>query len=75
MLVTQAALTVMVARRPSRRVAQALGSLGATLVAGYLSEWLVRQRLWSSGWDAVESPLLTAAIGLAVSMAALGRRG
>ncbi len=34
MLVTQAALTAVMARRPSRRAAQALGGLGATLVAG-----------------------------------------
>src|SRR5688500_962556 len=71
MLVTQAALTAMVARRPSRRVALALGGLGATLVAGYLGERQVRRRLRPSGWDAVESPLLVAAIGLAASMAAL----
>ena len=65
----------MVARRPSRRVAQALGGLGATMVAGYLGERQVRRRLRPSGWDAVESPLLVAAIGLAVAMAVLGRRG
>jgi transposase InsO family protein len=75
MLITQAALTAMVARRPTRRVAQALGGLGATLVAGYLGERQVRRRLRPSGWDAVESPLLVAAIGLAASMAALGRPG
>ena len=75
MLATQAALTAVAARRPSRRVATALGGLGATLVAGYLGERLVRQRLRPSGWDAVESPLLLAAIGLAAAMAGLGRRG
>jgi hypothetical protein len=75
MLATQAALTAVLARRPNRRVAQALGGLGATMVAGYLGERLVRQRLRPSGWDAVESPLLVAGIGLAASMAALGRPG
>ena len=75
MLVTQAALTAVAARRPSRRVAQALGGLGATMVAGYLGERLVRRRLRPAGWDAVESPLLVAAIGLAACMAALGRSG
>jgi hypothetical protein len=35
----------------------------------------VRQRLRPSGWDALESPLLVAAIGLAVAMAVLARRG
>jgi hypothetical protein len=75
MLVTQAALTAVAARRPNRRIAQALGGLGATLVAGYLGERQVRRRLRPSGWDAVESPLLVAAIGLAASMASLGRPG
>jgi hypothetical protein len=73
MLFTQAAMTAAVARRPSRHASQALDGLGATLVAGYLGERLVRQRLQPSGWDAVESPLLLVAIGLAVAMAALGR--
>jgi hypothetical protein len=74
MLLTQAAMTAVVARRPSRHAAQALGGLGAALVAGYLGERLVRQRLRPSGWDTVESPLLVTAIGLAAAMAALGRR-
>ena len=73
-LLVQAGLTAVVARRPSRHASQALGGLGATLVAGYLGERLVRQRLRPSGWDAVESLLLLVAIGLAVAMAALGRR-
>ena len=75
MLVTQAALTTAVARRPNRRVAQGLGGLGALLVAGYLGERLVRQRLRPSGWDPLESPLLVVAIGLAAAMAALGLGG
>jgi hypothetical protein len=62
MLVTQAALTAIVARRPNRRVVQALGGLGAALVAGCLGERQVRRRLRPSGRDAVESPLLVAAI-------------
>ena len=74
MLVTQAAMTAAVARRPSRHASQALRGLGVTLVAGYLGERLVRQRLRPSGWDPVESPLVLVAIGLAVAMAALGRR-
>jgi hypothetical protein len=74
MLLTQATMTAVVARRPSRRAVRALGGLGATMVAGYLGERLVRQRLRPSGWDPVESPLLVAAIGLAVAMAAIGRR-
>ena len=59
-LLTHATLTAVVARRPSRRGEQALGGLGALLVAGYLGERLVRQRLRPSGWEALESPLLVA---------------
>jgi pimeloyl-ACP methyl ester carboxylesterase len=71
-LLVQAALTAVVARRPSRGAARALGGLGALQVAGYLGERLVRRRLRPSGWDAVESPLVLAGIGLAGTMAALG---
>ena len=73
-LLTHATITAVVARRPSRRGEQALGGFGALLVAGYLGERLVRQRLRPSGWDALESPLLVVAIGLAMAMAALGLR-
>jgi hypothetical protein len=72
-LVTQAALTAVMARRPSRRVARGLRIVGVTMVAGYLGERLVRQRLRPSGWDALESPLIVVALGLSVGMAALGR--
>jgi pimeloyl-ACP methyl ester carboxylesterase len=78
-LLVQAALTAVVARRPSRGAARALGSLGALQVAGYLGERLVRRRLRPSGWDVVETSLAVAGIGLAGAMAALGwqveRRG
>jgi pimeloyl-ACP methyl ester carboxylesterase len=73
-LLAQAALTAVVARRPSRGAARALGGLGALQVAGYLGEWLVRRRLRPSGWDRVESPLVVAGIGLAAAMAGLGAR-
>jgi pimeloyl-ACP methyl ester carboxylesterase len=72
-LLAQAALTAVAARRPSRGAARALGALGALQVAGYLGERLVRRRLRPSGWDAVETPLVVAGIGLAAAMAALGR--
>jgi pimeloyl-ACP methyl ester carboxylesterase len=71
-LLAQAALTAVVTRRPSRGAARALGGLGALQVAGYLGERLVRRRLRPSGWDAVETPLAVAGIGLAGAMAALG---
>jgi pimeloyl-ACP methyl ester carboxylesterase len=73
-LLVQAALTVLVARRPSRGAAWALAGLGALQVPGYLGERLVRRRLRPSGWDAVESPLALAGIGLAGAMAVLGSR-
>jgi pimeloyl-ACP methyl ester carboxylesterase len=73
-LLVQAALTAVVARRPSRGAARALAGLGALQVPGYLGERLVRRRLRPSGWDAVESPLVVAGIGLAGAMAALGRQ-
>jgi hypothetical protein len=69
-----ATLTAVVARRPSRRTQQALGGLGILLIAGYLGERHVRQRLRPSSWDALESLLLVAAIGLAAGMAVLGLR-
>jgi len=63
-----------VARRPSHGAARALAGLGALQVPGYLGERLVRRRLRPSGWDAVESPLAAAGLGLAGAMAALGSR-
>jgi hypothetical protein len=71
-LLVQAALTALVARRPSRGAARALAGLGMLQVAGYLGERLVRRRLRPSGWDAVETPLVVAGVGLAGAMAALG---
>jgi pimeloyl-ACP methyl ester carboxylesterase len=73
-LLAQAAVTVLVARRPSRGAARALAGLGALQVPGYLGDRLVRRRLRPSGWDAVESPLAAAGLGLAGAMAALGSR-
>jgi pimeloyl-ACP methyl ester carboxylesterase len=46
--------------------------MGALQVVGCLGERLVRRRLRPSGWDAVESPLILAGIGLTGAMAALG---
>ena len=62
----------VMARRPSRRAALGLRIVGLTMVAGYLGERLVRQRLRPAGWDTIESPLIIAALGLSVAMAALG---
>jgi hypothetical protein len=74
-LLIHAAMTAVVARRPSRRAEQVLGGLGALLVAGYLGERLVRQRLRPSGWDRLESPLLIMSIALAAAMGSHGLGG
>jgi hypothetical protein len=44
------------------------------MVAGYLSERLVRRRMLPSGWDVVETPVATAGMSLAAVMALLGLR-
>ena len=75
MLIAQAALTVRTASRPSRLSIRGLGVLGAAMMPGYLGERLVRQRLRPSGWNAAESPLILAGIGLAAAMAVLGSPG
>jgi len=75
MLVTQAAATVAVLRRPDAAApARVLGGLGTAMVAGYLLERLGRRRLGPSGWDAAESPAVLAGLSLAAAMALLGLR-
>src|SRR5262252_5784901 len=75
MLVTQAAATVALLRRPDAAApARVLGGLGTAMVAGYLLERLGRRRLRPSGWDAAESPAVIAGLGLAAAMALLGLR-
>jgi hypothetical protein len=75
MLVTQAAATVALFRRPEAAPpARVLGGLGAAMVAGYLVERLGRRRLHPSGWDAAESPAVIAGLSLAAVMALLGLR-
>jgi hypothetical protein len=71
-LLLQAAVTALMARRPTRGGARALAGLGALQVAGYLGERLVRRRLRPSGCEPVQSPLALAGLGLAGAMAALG---
>jgi hypothetical protein len=73
MLATQALATRETTRNPRNTTARrALGVLGALMVAGYLGEAHVRAVLHPSAWDAVESPLAIAGIGLAAAMAAQG---
>ncbi len=75
MLGAQAWSTAVLARRPNLAAERLLGGLGAAMVAGYLSERLVRRRLLPSGWDAAETPVVTAGMSLAAGMALLGLRG
>jgi hypothetical protein len=75
MLGAQAGGITALLRGPSPAARRLLGGLGAAMVAGYLAERLVRHRLAPSGWDAAESPVIVAGIGLAAAMALLGLRG
>jgi hypothetical protein len=72
MLGAQACATVALVRRPNLAAERVLGGLGAAMVAGYLAERLVRRRLLPSGWDAAETPVITAGMSLAAVMALLG---
>lgn len=74
MLGAQAWATAALAWQPNLAAKRVLGGLGAAMVAGYLSERLVRERLLPSGWDAAETPVVTAGMSLAVVMALLGLR-
>ena len=44
------------------------------MVAGYVAERLVRQRLAPSGWDTAETPVVAARRCLAAVMALIGLR-
>ena len=74
MLAAQAAAIVRLAGRPSDGARRTLGGLGAAMVAGYLVERADRRRLRPSGWDAVETPVAAAGLGLAAAMAVLGHQ-
>ena len=74
MLAAQAWAIVALFRRPGTAAERALGGLSATMVAGYLAERLVRQRLAPRGWDAAETPVVAAGICLAAVMALIGLR-
>jgi hypothetical protein len=74
MLAAQAWATADLFRRPDAAAERTLGTLGAAMVAGYLAERLVRQRLAPPGWDAAETPVAAAGICLAAAMAMIGLR-
>lgn len=74
MLAAQAGAIVALFRRPGTAAERTLGGMGATMVAGYPAERLVRQRLAPSGWDAAETPVLAGGICLAAAMALIGLR-
>jgi hypothetical protein len=74
MLGAQAGAITVLLLRPSRGARRLLGGLGATMMAGYAAERLVRRRLAPVGWDTTESPVIAAGIGLAAAMAVIGLR-
>jgi hypothetical protein len=64
---------MVLAIRPSPTAERLLGELGAVMVAGYLTERLVRRRL-PSDWNAAESSVAAAGMSLAAVMALAGLR-
>src|SRR3954451_20359135 len=74
MLAAQAAAIRSLARGPGGGARRALGARGALMVPGYLMERSDRRRLRPSGWDAVETPIAVAGLGLAAAMAVLGHQ-
>ncbi len=74
MLAAQAWAIVALFRRPDAAAERTLGGLGVTMVAGYLAERLVRQRLTLAGWDTAETPVVATGICLAAAMAMIGLR-
>ena len=74
MLGAQAGAVTALVRGPNPAARRLLGGLGAAMVAGYLAERLVRQRLTPAGWDPAESPIIVTGIGLAAAMALIGLR-
>jgi hypothetical protein len=65
---------MVLAIRPSLTAERLLAELGAVMVAGYLTERLVRRRLLPSDWDAAESSVAAAGMSLAAVMALAGLR-
>ena len=74
MLAGQASAVAALLRRPRAAAERVLGGLGAAMMAGYLAERLVRQRLTPAGWEAAETPVVVAGISLAAAMALIGLR-
>ena len=73
MAVQTAAIAVLVARR-SRRAAGTLGTLGATMAAGYLIENKFRSAMRRPSEDAVVTAVGGVGFVLAVAMAFIGAR-
>ena len=72
MLAAQGVTTTRLFRENGDAARLALGVLGTTMVAGYLGESLVRQRLQWSSCHPLETPLVVTGIILAGAMAVLG---
>jgi hypothetical protein len=73
-LATQLWAIRKLAAGPDDGARRLLGLFGAVMAPGYLAERDVRAHLRPGGWDAVETPVVTAVIGLAAAMAVLGHR-
>ena len=74
MLAAQVGAIRRLRSRPDDGARRVLGLLGVLNAPGYLSERSVRTHLRPGGWDPVETPLVAAAIGLAVAMGVLGHQ-
>ena len=74
MLATQLWAIRRLRARPDDVSRRVLGLLGVLNAPGYLSERSVRAHLRPGGWDPVETPLVSTAIGLAVAMGVLGHQ-
>jgi hypothetical protein len=74
MLATQAWATAELRAGPDDQARRVLGLLGAVMVPGYLMERAGRRNLRPAGWDAIETPIVAASLGLAACMAVLGTR-
>jgi len=71
MLGAQAAATARLAAGPSAIATRTLGTLGACMVGGYLIEREVRSAMTPKGFNPVVTPMVSAGLVLAASMAAL----
>jgi hypothetical protein len=75
MLATQAWATVRLVKEPDDAACQTLMWLGVVMTPGYLAERWSRVRLTPGRLDPVETPIVVVALGGAIALAVLARRG